>query len=332
VGETLPPAARTSLEALGLWRRFAEAGHDPAVGNRSSWGSDQVDEAHFIRSPYGSGWHLDRPRFEAMLLDAAEERGAAILRGEPLEAASYDGTRWRLRTGHSQIEARFAVDASGRNALLARASGARRVSIDRMVGVALFLEGRSRDPEGKFTLIEAVEDGWWYTAPLPGGRLIASCMTDGDLAAGASLRELDGWLDAARRTGATRRRLQAYALPETPPRLWSANTSRLSSVVGPAWLAAGDAAVSFDPLSSQGIATALESGIDAARAIEAHLAGDPGALSSYAATVSARYREYLVERARYYGAERRWVYAPFWHRRQLHLAAPAVQDHHAAIS
>ncbi len=330
VGETLPPSSRVPLEALGVWPRFAAAGHEEAVGNRSSWGSERFEEAHFIQSAYGPGWHIDRQRFESMLLEAAEGAGATVLRGARLDAISFDGARWRVRAGRA-LEARFAVDASGRRAFLARICGARRVSIDRLVGAVVFLQAGGEDPEGRFTLIEADELGWWYSAALPGGRLIASCMTDGDLAARASLRDAGGWMRAARRTTATLRRISAYARPEAPPRLWPAGTSRLSSVVGPGWLAAGDAAVSFDPLSSQGLCTALESGIDAAEAIHAHLRGDGAAFGRYAGLVTARYRDYLVERARHYGAEHRWSGAPFWRRRQGHRdlarVTPSLETH-----
>jgi flavin-dependent dehydrogenase len=319
-GETLPPSARLPLEALGVWPRFAAAGHEPGAGNRSSWGSERVEEAHFITSAYGHGWHLDRPRFESMLLEAAQAQGVRVLRGATVDAVSFDGEVWRV-SGGRPLEARFAVDASGRSAFLARICGAERVSIDRLVGAVTFLEpGSGEDPEGRFTRVEAVELGWWYSASLPGGRLAVACMTDGDLAARAGLRSVEGWLEAARAAPDTFRRIGAYALPSTPPRLWSANTSRLSSVVGPGWLAVGDAAVSFDPLSSQGIVTALESGLEAAEAIQAYLAGEAEALSRYAARVTARYRDYLVERARYYGAEGRWPDAPFWKRRQGHRA------------
>jgi hypothetical protein len=58
---------RDPLQALGVWHRFIEDGHDPAVGNRSSWGSERVDEVHFIRNAYGHGWHIDRQKFESML-------------------------------------------------------------------------------------------------------------------------------------------------------------------------------------------------------------------------------------------------------------------------
>jgi len=330
-GETLPPSARLPLEALGAWPRFVQAGHEPGAGNRSSWGSERVEEAHFITSAYGCGWHLDRPRFEAMLLELAEAQGVQVLRGVQVDAVSFDGEAWRVSAGRP-LEARFAVDASGRSAFLARICGAERVSIDRLVGAVMFLEpGGGEDPEGRFTRVEAVELGWWYSAALPGGRLAVACMTDGDLAAGAGLRGVEGCLEAARMAPDTFRRIGAHAPPGGPPRLWSANTSRLGSVVGPGWLAVGDAAVSFDPLSSQGIVTALECGLEAAEAIEAHLSGDGAALARHASRITARYRDYLVERARYYGAEGRWPDAPFWKRRQGHRAA-LVEESHAAMA
>jgi hypothetical protein len=33
------------------------------------------------------------------------------------------------------------------------------------------------------TAVEAVEDGWWYTAPVPGGRRVLAFLTNADLPA-----------------------------------------------------------------------------------------------------------------------------------------------------
>ena len=322
-GETLPPAVRTSLEALGVWEPFAADGHDPSVGNRAYWGSDEAGETHFIASPYRSGWHIDRRRFETMLLGDAKARGVSIFQGHQLEAVSGGGDGWTLRIP-GVLRARFLVDASGRASALARICEVDRVSIDRLVGATMFLQPREgssprrADPDGLFTVIEATQDGWWYSAPLPHGQLVVACMTDADIAMRAALRDAECWLAQARCTRATIDRIGSYVLKGTP-RLASANTSRLSSVVGPSWLAVGDAAVSLDPLSSQGIVTALECAIDAAGAIVQHLCGNRSALPAYALRITKVYRKYLVERAQYYGAERRWSTSAFWQRRQAHV-------------
>lgn len=324
VGETLPPGVRLALEKLGVWQQFASDGHDPAVGNRSYWGSAHSAEISFIAAPYGSGWHIDRCQFESMLLAAAQARGVQLFMGRRLQACVGGLTGWRLQIPEA-LRARFVVDASGRAAVLAQAGGAERVAIDALLAATMFLapcgqsEGTRMDSAGKLTLIEATETGWWYSAPLPDGRLVVACMTDADLAKGASLRTLSGWMRGAGRAPATFERISSYVV-QGAPQLSMANTARLSSVLGPAQLAVGDAAVSFDPLSSQGIITALACAIDAGESIYAHLHGTRNALMGYADRITQIYRQYLVERALHYGLERRWSDAVFWQRRQRHLA------------
>lgn len=72
--------------------------------------------------------------------------------------------------GVGTLEADFVVDASGRAALSARRVGARKVSYDRLLGAAAYLEPREGNGAGdSFTLVEVVASGWWYSARLPGG-------------------------------------------------------------------------------------------------------------------------------------------------------------------
>jgi flavin-dependent dehydrogenase len=93
----------------------------------------------------------------------------------------------------------------------------------------------------------------------------------------------------------------------------------MNRVTGSNWLAAGDAAITFDPLSSQGIYHALKSGLLAARAIENCLCGDQTALEDYARGTQERFDEYLSMRPVHYGQEQRWSYSAFWQRRRNKL-------------
>jgi flavin-dependent dehydrogenase len=95
-----------------------------------------------------------------------------------------------------------------------------------------------------------------------------------------------------------------------------AASARLDRTAGPDWLAIGDAAASFDPLSSQGIGSALETGIAAAVACVRRLGGDADAFTDAGARYEAAWTEYEAGRMSYYGLERRWPEAPFWARRQ----------------
>ena len=79
IGETLPAAARVILSDLGVWDAFAAQGHRPAWSRRSLWGSFEVIFQDALFDPHGAGWHLDRKRFDAMLLEAARSRGVPCL-------------------------------------------------------------------------------------------------------------------------------------------------------------------------------------------------------------------------------------------------------------
>ena len=86
---------------------------------------------------------------------------------------------------------------------------------------------------------------------------------------------------------------------------------------GRGWVAVGDAAIVFDPLSSHGIAKGVEHGMQAADAILAYLDGDDVALERLSDRFSTEFTDYEQKRIGYYSTERRWPHAPFWHRRQL---------------
>lgn len=339
VGESLSAQARRPLQALGVWDAFLADGHAPGVGQRSVWGGPEPREAHGLHDPDGHGWHLDRRRFEALLLREAARAGACLRAGESAVALSFDGARWRVRTSAgAAFEARLAVDAGGRAAPLARLAGARRVAVDRLVAVSAFVPPASGQGFDGFTLVEAVSDGWWYSAPLPDRRRVLAFFTDADLAvlrpSPVGARGQAAFLDLLARAPATAARLGGARRVrrlrfDSAPRLSAAGTSRLSAVAGGGWLAVGDAAAAFDPLSSQGIETALRWSLDAACAAERHLGGDALALRAYAAGVTQAYRRYLYERARVYEQEARWPEAPFWKRRQVHR--PVVELRSSAV-
>lgn len=328
VGECLPPGANPLLAALGLGGRLGRAGHLPSHGNRFVWGSGAPAEHDFIYGTRGAGWRLDRRRFEEGLAEAAVEAGADWRYGCRLVGCTRAaGGGWRLEVetprGAETCVADFVVDASGRAARLARLLGARRVIYDRLVGVASCFETRAGEDvsdacgdEDSFTLVEAAASGWWYSARLPGGKLVAVYMTDGDLVERVRARTAEGWSALLRAAEHTARRVaEAGGAPAAPPRVLPADTSRLTCVAGEGWLAAGDAAVAHDPLSSHGITMALGAGLHAAEAVRGYLGGRREALREYAALLDGAFARYLLMRHERYLAERRWPREPFWRRR-----------------
>jgi 2-polyprenyl-6-methoxyphenol hydroxylase-like FAD-dependent oxidoreductase len=100
--------------------------------------------------------------------------------------------------------------------------------------------------------------------------------------------------------------------PVTQFKLLAAHSACLARPSGPGWAAVGDGAASHDPLSATGIVRALESGIHAARAIQATLVrGDREALAGYDRRQDRAFDQYCDTRTAYYRMEARWPSAPF---------------------
>jgi flavin-dependent dehydrogenase len=318
VGESLSPAAAPLLRELGVWDAFVADGHAPCFANASAWGGGEVRYQDFLRDPRGHAWHIDRRRFERRLADRAEVVGVTTARVARPPGCEWVGDRWRMRVGSpdGEIEARFALDATGRSAWLGRRSGARRVAGDSQVAAVAFLEARGGRIEDTTTLVEAVERGWWYSAALPDGRLVAAFMTDPDLLPPRST-SADFWpglLDGATHT--SRRLAEGDYRPTSPARVVAASGGRLEPMAGPGWSAVGDAAICYDPLASHGLTVALASGRDAAEAISGHLRGEVGAIDRYTRRLRAAFDDYSAMRLDLYRAERRWPDAPYWRRRR----------------
>jgi flavin-dependent dehydrogenase len=328
IGETLPPIVRSVLVSLGVWEEFLSQNHCRSFGIHSAWGQAEVYANDFIFSPYGNGWHLDRARFDTMLAQAAENAGADVLReAQLISMQERNGRGWRveIRAGGKQAawDAKFLVDATGRASTIARKRGAIRTSWDHLIGVVAFsAPGSHALVSNNATLVEAVEGGWWYSAPLPNGEVVVAFMTDADIYGRASKTSCYFWNEELQKTKHTKARLYLGA-PVSVPQVISANSSCLDKSVGKNWLAVGDAAMAFDPLSSQGVYKALETGFQAAEAVRHRLSGDAEAFPKYAAQLEENFDRYLALKRYYYGRERRWPDSLFWKRR--HAARIAYQ-------
>ncbi|MEV6976869.1 tryptophan 7-halogenase [Kitasatospora sp. NPDC093806] len=331
IGESLPPAARPLLRDLGLLDGLLAAGHPRSTGVDAAWGSSALHGTSHLFDPYGHGWHLDRLRFDAFLRDAAVAAGAEPRHATVL-ARIGDRLLVRERGGGAvtELRARWAVDATGRRCVIGRRYG-RRHRQDRLVAAyAVFRDRRSpadrphpADVEAR-TVVEAAPHGWWYTTPVPAGRLVAH-LTDADLADPA-LRTAEGFRRGLARTRHVAARLAGHDLAATPVPRWApAHGLRLSPAAGPGWLAAGDAALAFDPVSSQGILAALHTGARAGATVAACLAAPArtaAALDGYTAFLDGIATAYARNHAHTYDQERRWPLSPFWRRRRTGPVVP----------
>ncbi len=312
-GESLPGVASEALRELGVWQEFLALEQRPAYLHRASWGGERSERPAIMRA-YGPERHLSRAAFDDLLLDVARRRGATLLRPAKVLAATTAGDAVRLELGvderRCEVVTRRVVDATGRAASLARRFGGRLTVVDRLVGFARSFERGEREPS---SLVESADDGWWYSAPVPGGRMVALFVTDSE---GAGRPENSTqwarWLASA---PLTRERLAGADLAR--PRGYAASASVLTWDIRGRLLPVGDAALAFDPISADGLCFALRSGIEAAAA----LLGKRGSARAYHAGVQALFRDHLARRELSYASERTARPTRFWSRRRDHPLA-----------
>lgn len=314
VGESLVPAARRLFADMGLLESFLREQHEPWYGNVSVWGSAEPEERDFLRDPDGHGWHLDRLRFEMWLRALAQERGAELLSPATLDGLQRSGEKWfvRLKTDQNPIEvtARFVIDAGGQSAPLVRKLGQKSRVLENLVCCYVYGSDRATGARG-LTYVEAVKSGWFYTAPIPQGRRILAFHTDADLH--DKRVGIIEWLEEAEVLASLLANVRF--VPDSETFITSARSAVLDPAAGEGWLAVGDAVISFDPLSSQGLFNALFTGLAAAEAVHSHLKGNQLSLAQYHLITRTIFDAYRQKLAATYAAERRWPEAPFWQRR-----------------
>lgn len=332
VGESIPPDTRRLLESLNLFDAFVAEGHDVCFGSCSSWGSDELGYNDFLFNPYGNGWHLDRKRFDAFLGRSAADRGiemrrrTTFLRG----ARATDGFQLTLRsdaseTGEEIIHSDFVIDATGFHAAFAQGMGATKRFHDRLICIYGFFENTTSSFT-QLTMLEAAEYGWWYGARLPGNRLTAAVATDPDILKIRDLNRHQGWVEALAGTRHLGPALEGCPLDRESIRAWPAHSFLLDHPVGDGWLAVGDAASVYDPISSQGIYKGLSTGIRGGEALAAYIEGDTTALNGYGAAVARDFELYLTNRNYFYNLEKRWPDSMFWARRRMREEAEATPN------
>lgn len=336
IGESLAPNVQQPLRELGVWPEFLALAPLPSWGTCSLWGSPAQESHSHMLSPHGCGWHVDRRAFDTMLARAATASGASLFEGVTLGRSLYRQGLWWLQTAPATVNAerqeeplraRVLVDATGRNAHLARSLGARRALFDTLVGVVVYWEGVAAAEQGHL-VVETAREGWWYSAPLPdstqpgAASMVSMLMTDADLCTRSRLTSMEHWQASLGAARATSRRL-GLAHRTSLPRVHCARSHRLlrnqePGVAGP-WLAVGEAAMAVDPISGSGVLRALHTARAAADTVGEMLAQPHdwrAPLSAYETQRDAECTTYLLERARYYGAEQRYD-TPFWQRRQV---------------
>jgi flavin-dependent dehydrogenase len=298
LGESLLPGSVGVLEALGVLgevrARFLAKRGARFVDGRDERRTARYDFAEAFHPRWDHAFEVPRDDFDELLFRHAGRCGAELREGWEVTAMRRDGERAtgvdaRAPDGTMHaIDARFVVDATGRDAMTARASGdvERIAHLDR---TALYTQVRGawRDTgerEGDIQIVVCGEErqrGWFWLIPFADGRTSVGVVVSGAWV--RAHRDADdggpeAMFDAAVRETPAVAGMLTGAERLFAPRATSDFSFHVRRMRGEGWLAVGDAAGFIDPLFSTGVHLAMEGALRAADAIDEALAsGDTSA-------------------------------------------------------
>jgi menaquinone-9 beta-reductase len=240
---------------------------------------------------------LDRPAFDAALLEFAERAGVRIRMEAVVRAVNVRGRGVELVVRHGDtttpVDANVVVGADGLRSVVGRSVGVvRRAPLGPRVGLTFHV--RDPDPSASRDARMCVLDGAYCgLAPVAGGRINVGIV----LASRAWRTELSQRGAAA----VAARILEAVPIAHDEPVGWRDGepcdeiagaaplAHRVARRAGERWILVGDAAGFLDPFTGEGLHRAVVSAELAAAGVEAHLHGDRNALARYDRAMRARF-------------------------------------------
>ncbi|AEV33094.1 flavin-dependent dehydrogenase [Owenweeksia hongkongensis DSM 17368] len=321
IGESIPPEMNPILRQLGISEAFLAQKHEPCFGSCSYWGNEKRGYNDSILSPFGHGWHLNRSQFNQFLVNEAVVRGAKVLSGHIYQSSTTTERGYQLNLkskagASSSIEADFVVDASGARSIFATDKGSKKQHETPLVCLALRFKNKGLREVSKLTHLESVENGWWYAARIPNEQLLVTLYTNAETVKKLRLNNLKNWIKLLQQSPNTHQWIAQMEPIDQKLLGFPAQSFCLDKVVGENWLAIGDAASAYDPITSQGIIKAITQGMRAAEIIGHCKIGAIEALPYFQKEVMLQYDQYKEARQHFYCLEQRWLQSQFW--REMH--------------
>lgn len=305
VGESLVPATTPVLKELGALEKVKAAGFVKKYGAAwtSAQSSSDLDVAHegwgpeyraevTTREQLKPGadltytFHVDRARFDDLLLRHAEEAGAEVREEVNVTHVDFSEQPWvqvhvRNGRGEEAIRARMVVDASGRRTCIG--NQLRLKSTDStfdQYAIHSWFEGfdRGNDDRSDFVFIHflPLTNSWVWQIPISETVTSLGVVTQkSNLPRGYEARE-EFFREAMRTRPEIFSRLEKARMMR-PLQIEGDYSYSMKQIKGDRFVMIGDAARFVDPIFSSGVSIALSSAKFAARDIlEASEAGDYG--------------------------------------------------------
>jgi flavin-dependent dehydrogenase len=280
IGESLLPMNLPVFERLGVLDKVRELGvfkpgADFEADNARGYNTYAFARAIGQSPPHA--YQVWRQDFDRMLYGHARESGADAREGHEVVRVEQRGPResWLdVRTDDGRdyaIQARYVVDASGRDALLATKRKLRRRN-DQHQSAAIFghFRGAARregEDAGNIS-IYSFAHGWMWMIPLPDGVMSVGAVCRPDYLKQRKGRTVEFLFDTLKLSPALWARVQHAELIDNEVRVTGNYSYDASRMGGPGWVLVGDAFAFLDPVFSSGVYLAMSGAEQAAAVVD----------------------------------------------------------------
>ncbi|MFT8243595.1 NAD(P)/FAD-dependent oxidoreductase [Roseomonas sp. BN140053] len=282
IGESLLPQNLRLFERLGIAEEVRALGvYKPGASFISDEHGKRVSFtfANALNATYDHSYQVRRAEFDALLFRTAAARGAEALDGWRVMEVAVDPVRGsRVVARNAACEerrwlARYVVDASGRDTVLATQMGGKQRNPHNNTA-ALYAHFRGVAPcegchEGNIT-VHLLEEGWCWMIPLPDGITSIGIVSTPEFFKRRKGSPEEYLLASLFRAPSARARL-ANATLASPVTTTGNYSYRSRTMRGEGWLMVGDAFAFVDPVFSSGVMLAMASAELGAEAVDAWL-------------------------------------------------------------
>ncbi|MCJ8288788.1 MAG: FAD-dependent monooxygenase [Crocinitomicaceae bacterium] len=298
--ETIPPSTLVLLESLNLLELFSKSS-SKTFGYHSLWNSDVLTTDNFFNhNPYKYGLKLNKKK---LLSDLGELVSDNIIQFNNLIEIdrSDENVTVKIESDHTvqTINSRIIIDATGRNRAILKLLGITNESLDNQVALSCHLPYFKHPKLIHPVYVESFENGWGIVSTLNEHINGMTLYTKKGSSILPQLKDYQNWKELLSNT----KLLKDFLTDDLNRKVvgGKANSSKASQITGSNWLAIGDAAIAFDPLSSHGISNAIYCANLASTAIESHVTNDAIApFQQYDDTICQIFNEYSRQKLKLY--------------------------------
>ena len=279
IGESLLPMNLPVFERLGVLEKVRELGVFKGGADFEADNERGYSTYAFARALGNSPSHsfqVWRQDFDKMLYDHARAGGADAREGHEVLKAEQKGPRETLlevRTDEGRgytIQARYLIDASGRDAFLAARKKLRRKN-DRHQSAAIFAHFRGAElrpgEDAGNVSVYRFDHGWMWMIPLPDGVMSVGAVCWPEYLKQRKGRTAEFLIDTLKQSpGLWQRMERAEVISEV--RITGNYSYDSTRMGGPGWVLVGDAFAFLDPVFSSGVYLAMIGAEEAAAVVD----------------------------------------------------------------